>query len=236
MTLVRIVALTISDDVVRWASPGCKEWAEGLEREAKVIESDWAALRWALGSTRVLLDRRPIPLTSLDAVPAATQKFVESVRFRAGFVLAMSIMYGLQGLLYLWKFCKARNTLEFAACALVILFSIFVGVYSLMERRRLNVPWYDSIYDDPLACTHLYKERLKRRDSLWIYFSYFLCWGLGTVMFNHGESYDSFEVICEVIYLGLFFLLIPPVMYQRKQNNLRRIEEIDALLAEQPSD
>ena len=66
MTLIRRVALTISDEVVRWASPGCKEWAEGLEREAAVIESDWAALRWAIGSTRVLLDRRPAPLTSLE--------------------------------------------------------------------------------------------------------------------------------------------------------------------------
>ena len=77
MTLIRRVALTISDEVVRWASPGCKEWAEGLEREAAVIESDWAALRWAIGSTRVLLDRRAAPLTSLDEVPAETQKLIE---------------------------------------------------------------------------------------------------------------------------------------------------------------
>lgn len=51
--------------VVWLASPGCKEWAEGLEREAAVIESDWAALRWAMGSTRVLLDRRVNPVGAL---------------------------------------------------------------------------------------------------------------------------------------------------------------------------
>ena len=77
MSLLRIVALTISDEVVRWASPGCKEWAEGLERETRVIESDWAALRWAIGSTRLLLDRRATPLRSLDEVPNATYKLLD---------------------------------------------------------------------------------------------------------------------------------------------------------------
>jgi hypothetical protein len=58
MTLVRRVALGISSRVVRWASPGCREWAEGLEREVEFIEGDWRALAWAVGSTRVLLERR----------------------------------------------------------------------------------------------------------------------------------------------------------------------------------
>ena len=231
MTLIRGLATGISSRVVRWSSPGCKDWAEGLEREASVIESDWAAVRWSIGSMRVLLDRRQLPLTSLGEVPAETQKFVDKVRMRAGFVLAMSIMYGLQALLCLWKFCKTRNTLEFAACVIVVLGSILAGLYSLMERRRLNVPWYDDIYDDPVACAHLYKERLKRRDSLWIYTSYFLCAGLGMVI-NYGGSYDSEDRIYSAIFVGLFLLVIPPLILQVRRNNLRRIEEIDALLAE----
>ena len=55
MTLVRRVAGKISRAVVRYASPGCKEWAEGLAREAEFVQGDWAALWWALGSTKVLL-------------------------------------------------------------------------------------------------------------------------------------------------------------------------------------
>jgi hypothetical protein len=77
MILLRRLAKGISSRVVRWASPGCKEWAEGLEREAAVIESDWAALGWAIGSTRVLLDRRATPLRSLDEVPNATYKLLD---------------------------------------------------------------------------------------------------------------------------------------------------------------
>ncbi len=81
MTLVRRAGGgDFEHEVVRWASPGCKEWAEGLEREAAVIENDWAALGWAIGSTRVLLDRRPAALTSLDEVPAIAQKLVEMAR------------------------------------------------------------------------------------------------------------------------------------------------------------
>src|ERR1039458_8355339 len=110
MTLLRRLALGISSSVVQWASPGCKEWAEGLEREGAVIQSDWAALRWAIGSTRVLLDRRPVSLTLLDEVPAATQKFVEMARQRAGLILGFSILQGLRGLLYLWRFFHVGST------------------------------------------------------------------------------------------------------------------------------
>ena len=57
MTLARRLAERISVAVVRWVSPGYKEWAEGLEREVAFIDSDWRALMWAIGSVRVLLDR-----------------------------------------------------------------------------------------------------------------------------------------------------------------------------------
>jgi hypothetical protein len=128
MSPVRRLALTISDEVVRWASPGCKEWAEGLEREARIIESDWAALGWALGSMRVLLDRRAAPLRSLDEVPAATQKFVETTRWQAGFVLAMSIM---QGLINLLPFFLARIILRPLVAPLLYLHPSLRGLIRL---------------------------------------------------------------------------------------------------------
>jgi hypothetical protein len=59
MTALRSLALKISAAVVRYASPGCKEWAQGLAREVAFVEGDWAALGWAVGSMRVLLERRP---------------------------------------------------------------------------------------------------------------------------------------------------------------------------------
>jgi hypothetical protein len=62
MTLLRRLALKVSGAVVRFASPECREWAEGLEREVAFIEGDWRALGWAIGSTRVLLDRCRTPV------------------------------------------------------------------------------------------------------------------------------------------------------------------------------
>jgi hypothetical protein len=70
MSLIRRLALKISDEVVRYASPGCKEWAEGLAREVEFIGSDWAALAWAIGSTRVLLDRREARIGSDTTAPS----------------------------------------------------------------------------------------------------------------------------------------------------------------------
>jgi hypothetical protein len=64
VTALRYLAARISGLVVRWAAPGCKEWAEGLAREVEFIESDWRALAWAIGSTRVLLDRKTSSLGS----------------------------------------------------------------------------------------------------------------------------------------------------------------------------
>ena len=221
MTLIRRVALTISDEVVRWASPGCKEWAEGLEREAAVIESDWAALRWAIGSTRVLLDRRPAPLTSLEEEPAETQKLVEMTRRSAGYNLAMSITFGLSELLGV--FC-ARSNMGRAGAALVVLASILAGTYWLMERRRLKEPWKDHIYDDLVACASFYKEQLKRLDIGWIYFSFWFCFTLNFYMHDNDVSYLW-------MFAGMFLFMLL-VTHQRKQNNLRRIEEVDALLAE----
>lgn len=66
---IRRFAVRLSAWVVRWSSPGCKDWAQGLSREIEYIEGDWAALVWSIGSTRILLDRRrSLPTVNRDAV------------------------------------------------------------------------------------------------------------------------------------------------------------------------
>ena len=221
MTCRRRLAMWLSSWGTLWATAGSKEWAQGLEREARVIESDWAALRWSLGSTRVLLDRRPASLTSLDEVPAATQKLVEGARSWACVFLFTSIM---QGLINLLPFFLARIVRRPAGCALVVLASIITGAYSLIERRRLKEPWKDNIYEDLVACTSFYKEQLKRLDSVWIYFSLWFCMTLNYYMHDK----DMFDLW---LFAGMFLFTLS-VTQQKKRNNLRRIEEIDALLAE----
>jgi len=225
MTLVRRLALGISRRVVRWASPGCKEWAEGLEREAEVIESDWAALRWAIGSTRVLLDRRAAPLRSLDEVPAAVQKLVDGAMVFGTLILFRPV---IDGLWFLRWFFVTNSTLGRAGCVIGVLGSVIAVTYLLMEWRRLKETYKDYIYNDLVACAHFYKEQLKSCHKLWIYFSCFLCWMLGKLMYDHNTHVDMFTWVL----LSMLFIVILLAMHLWKQNNLRRIEEIDALLAE----
>ena len=236
MTLVRRLALGISRRVVRWASPGCKEWAEGLEREAEVIESDWAALGWAIGSTRVLLDRRPVSLTSLEEVPAATQKLVDGTMVFGTLILFRPV---IDGLWFLRWFFVANSTLGRAGCVIGVLGSVIAVTYllmewrrlSLIERRRLKETYKDYIYNDLVACAHFYKEQLKSCHKLWIYFSCFLCWMLGKWMYDHYDHNTHVDMFTWVL-LSMLFIVILLAMHLWKQNNLRRIEEIDALLAE----
>jgi len=77
MTLIRRAAVAISTLVMRWASPGTKDWAEGLAREVEFIEGDWRALAWAFGSMRVLLDRREAGAASLNGAYVVARTFFE---------------------------------------------------------------------------------------------------------------------------------------------------------------
>lgn len=228
MTLVRRLALGISRRVVRWASPGCKEWAEGLEREAEVIESDWAALRWAIGSTRVLLDRRAAPLRSLDEVPAAVQKLVDGAMVFGTLILFRPV---IDGLWFLRWFFVTNSTLGRAGCVIGVLGSVIAVTYLLMEWRRLKETYKDYIYNDLVACAHFYKEQLKSCHKLWIYFSCFLCWMLGKWMYDHYDHNTHVDMFTWVL-LSAFILFIFLVMLIVKRYKLRRTEEIDALLAE----
>jgi hypothetical protein len=54
MPVLRRLAVKWLEAVVRNAPPECQEWARAMLRELDFIESDWATLRWALGSTTAI--------------------------------------------------------------------------------------------------------------------------------------------------------------------------------------
>jgi hypothetical protein len=198
-----------------------------LEREGAVIESDWAALGWAIGSTRVLLDRRPVPLASLDEVPAATQRFVGMARIGAGQWALITM-----GPWYLWRFFYSRSMPERVGCTLIVLGSIIAGLFLLIERRRLKERWKDDVYDDIVACARFYKAELKRTSRLWIPTTALLCYGVGVAL----DQRDGTLTRSLFAGFGLILLAAVPLVQQVLRNNLRRIEEIDALLAEKHRD
>ena len=80
MTRLRKLAVKISDTVVCRSLPAYKDWAQATARELEFIESDWAALRWALGSWKLAASCQNAPLTSMSDVPRAARKFLRETR------------------------------------------------------------------------------------------------------------------------------------------------------------
>lgn len=80
MTRLRKLAVRISDTVIRRCPPAYKDWARATSRELEFIESDWAALSWALGSWKMAARCQNAPLTSMAEVPPAAQAFLSRAR------------------------------------------------------------------------------------------------------------------------------------------------------------
>jgi hypothetical protein len=124
--------MRISGAVVRWAAPGCKEWAEGLQREVAFIESDWAALAWAIGSVRVVLDRRVPVAVGSEFVPRAP-----SVVDWSGWLLYLSWgFYGCASLL------TSKSWAQRSGWGLVILSGSYWAACSVFDwlRERWQPP------------------------------------------------------------------------------------------------
>jgi hypothetical protein len=226
MTSLRNFALGISRFVVRYASPGSKEWAEGLAREVAFIESDWSALAWALGSMKVLLDYREAPLASLQDAPAAARRFVEIMRFGAG--LGWAILFGP---LYVWKLFYATSWPERAGCVLVVFSSIAAATLLLTMRRRLKDPRNDNIYEDDVACAQFYRAELERYycSTVWIASSVLLGWSVGIMLAARGGLYFHAVFSAGIVLLAL---AAAPFIAVAQRINRRKIERLDALLAE----
>jgi hypothetical protein len=144
MTPVRRVAMKVSGLVVRYASSGCKEWAEGLAREVEFIVGDWAAFWWAIGSTRVLLDRPEAPMTSLTDVRDGARRLSKSVRKRTSgypflFLYAFYSALKLMGYDAL-KLTGAASLQQRIGYGLIAVAAICMAITLLMRRRMQQAP------------------------------------------------------------------------------------------------
>jgi membrane protein implicated in regulation of membrane protease activity len=223
MTLVRGAAVKISAFVVRWASSGCKEWAEGLAREVDFIESDWRALWWALGSARVLLDYREAPMTTLDEVPEAAEKFIKFARGRAFCMCLLSLMGPLNVLIW---FPRMKSWTGQAACAAVVLGSIASGVFLWKELRRPKKP----VNDETTEWSLFYKKELEHCNStLIISVAIFLCYYVSCAFFGPNYAYGF-----ACLMLGMLLAVLVPKFVYEQRNNRRRIERIEELMGERP--
>ena len=225
MTLVRSVAMKISGVVVRYASPGCKEWAEGLAREVEFIDGDWAALGWAFGSTRVLLDRRPAPMTSLADVEERARLFSEAISKGSSstvFLLALALPYFL-------KLLHARTWQQRMGCGLVIVASIYMVIVGWLQQRGRQA-WRDTAVGDLTLHYKLYLERqrdLRRSGIGRLYLIVVILYFIGLAFAQKGGVRAFPTMFCMLVcVLVALSLLRQPHRFQRQ------IDEVDAILKE----
>jgi len=224
MTLVRTLAVKITGLVVRFASPGAKEWAEGLALEIGYVDNDWSALAWALGSLRVLLGYREAPLASLRDVPAAAAKFHISARPRPR---TFGWIFVLNGALYLWTLDLATTARERAGCTLHVLSMVVAGIIILASRSLKDAPGEDSCFD-LIASAHRYRTELERRCYIQriAACAFFVC-----IVTDMLAVTDGRYVHAMLRGTDMFVICLTAIAFALRTNR-RRIERLDALLTE----
>ena len=228
MILVRRVAMKISGVVVRYASPGCKEWAEGLAREVAFIEGDWAALWWAMGSTKVLLNRREARLRSLADVVERARRFAE-VQRKGGIsnLIPLWLVF-----VYLLKLRDSGGGLESLGCWLVCAGGLLMGVAGLVRwQQRSPIP----LSQDPTAWAIYYRTELERlressRSALGIASRFgLLVYGVGLMLAERGgpRAHPLFAGA-----VTLMLVMVRPTLFREGFTLDLQIEEVDAVLGE----
>jgi hypothetical protein len=225
MTLVRKLALKISDAVVRYASLGRKEWAEGLAREVAFVESDWGALGWALGSMRVLLDRREAPIANLSEIPDAARKLAKEIRRARLWILLSMFLMSLSRALGLRA---ATSQTQRVGCWLTIF--VFASVGILQWAR---VPREEPDSADVGVNAIYYKLELERLlgycSPAWtpLGCAILLLLGIGNVL----EMTDGFrrQPVFSTFIL-LFWIAVFPMSRFAARKYQRRLHELDAVL------
>jgi hypothetical protein len=214
--------MKIAAFVARHAAPGCREWAEGLAREAEFIKDDWSALRWAIGSTRVLLDRREAPMRSLADVAAKGRQLSElGNKEGAGYLLM------LVSIPYLLKLLVARGLPERIGAGLVVVAGVYIGGIVLLQQRKRQV-----LYDRAEDLTQYCKLELERQRE-------FLKSGLGRSIYFAlsfyflGIMFSQARVRVDPLwaaYCVAVWILVMALGLRRQRQVQRQIDEVDAVL------
>jgi len=232
MTPLRRLALKIASGVVRVASPGAKEWAKATSREIGFIESDWAALGWALGSLRILFRPSEMRIASLADVPLSASQFVREIRKRTIVGSAVCVIETI----WIGSTIHAlRNPTQRLGCCLLIAAMLFLTVQLLARRGTLR-----STCTSPASPTAYRLELKRQRDFhcggwLWsraiVMVPGFLLFCLGGAIAHPANSRPPATMA--VVFLVICVLAIPNNLrvahrYQRRIDDLDAIERNEA--------
>jgi hypothetical protein len=228
MTNLRRFALKILNVTVRLASPGARDWANAMSRELDFIENDWTALRWAVGSTKIVFKRRDVPLADPSDIVWAGQSLMKKIRRRTlgGYAVTLSeaAIFGL--FIFI-----VPNSMQRVGCCLTVAAMLYC-TYQLYARRPGDLP----LESDSSACTDSFRAELERqRDfhrGIW-FWSRLLIMLPGLILFCVGgamaqpELARGFAAIAAcLIVLGIVSV---PLNLRLSHKYQRQIDELDAL-------
>ncbi|MGH9510900.1 MAG: hypothetical protein ACRD2U_02060 [Terriglobales bacterium] len=149
MSLLRKLAVRLLNGVLRCSPEGTHEWANAMLRELDFIENDWAALFWALGSTRALVKHSGWRLRARFGKSGHQENHMNQIGKRAvgvfsGIVIAALLVLGALGLLWLGFYLfpgLGLEHLEWTHLLIVIVIpeAIFIVAIFRLWRRRASL-------------------------------------------------------------------------------------------------
>jgi hypothetical protein len=225
---IRGLASAILTAAVRRASPGVREWGTAMLREMDFVESDWAALLWAIGSVPVLFKHSEAPMIDPSEVFSRAQALMKKVRRRTlmGYGICLFVTVYFASLLF-----TISNTLQGIGWCLSVAATLYMA-YQLYKTRNGELPSETR----PSACTDFYRAELQRqRDfhrGIWLWSrlvitvpSYFL-FAIGLAM-AHPEAARGFAAIAaSFIVMGIVAV---PLNLRLSRRYQRQMDELDAL-------
>jgi hypothetical protein len=228
MTLIRRAAQSIVTLVIRLTSRDSRDWAQAMLGELSYIESDWAALRWALGSMQVLFVSQRGHTMTMSDIPAAAKSLARGMTLRT-WVGGASVTS--MALVFTWNFIQVPNPVQRVGFALLVAAMLFM-LFQLVSGR----PHKGSVEADLLTQAAHYGSELGREwnfhrgRSLWsrlfLIIPGFLLLGVGDIL-AHPATVSS-NLIRMLLFLSLAALAIP-----NNQRHARRyaaqLEELEQL-------
>jgi len=228
MTMIRRLALKVLNAAARHAAPGTRDWVTAMSREMDFIENDWAALWWALGSTRILFKRQHVPLADLSGVPRAAQCLVNRIRVRTrnGCVATTIVFVAYIGFIF-----TLPGSMQRVRSGLVAVSMLYMA-YQIYARRAGASP----LENDSAAWAGFYRTELERqRDfhrGLWFWsrlavsLPSFILFCVGGAIARPADARDYDAMLAVFILLGIWSV---PLNLGRARKYQRWLDDLEAL-------
>jgi hypothetical protein len=229
MTLLRKLATQISATVIHCSSPGAKDWAQASAQELASIQNDWAALRWALGSAKLIFQQRcEVPLASVAGVPAASDGLFRQTAGRARGACTLASVVAL----YLaHSLAHVHDPVRRAGCSMLIATIFFIAYQVIARRGRRMPPNADLTTQNAYYRSQLLNER-GFYSGFWLWSRLILVYGglaLSTIACSIAGPASLHRAVFWMATDVMVLAVSGIASYRKAAEFQRRIEDLDSI-------